>query len=365
MHIVAGNVSLSASHSLSTSVQRTERVEAWVDRPPQRPEAVTVSLSDLARRMAEDAEDALSDLKEELADAGLLPGSSKVEGTEEEEELPIDDLKLLVLAILLETVTGHRFEFIDMDKLEHDPEAMDQLEETARMQKEARGADDGRAGWGLRIDVEEVHERHERQRFQASATLKTEDGRILKVDMDVLQRRFERSRRSWQLRAGDAVKDPLVLDFGEPGTRVADDSLSVDLDGDGTLDNLHHLGNRSPYLVHDKDGDGEVDDGSELFGPSTNDGYAELRALDSDGNGFLDSADPAWSRLHVWMHHEGGSELMALSDKGVGALYVGDIEAPFRLLDGSGTRRAQQQAMSFWVGEDGTSGTTRRVDVVG
>ena len=365
MHIVSGNVALSASHSLSTSVERTERVEMWVSQPRRsRPEGVNISLSDLARQLAEDAEDALDDLKDELAEAGLLEARS-LEGLEEEEELGVENLRLLVLAILLETVTGHRFEFINMDKLEQDPKALDQLEALEELQAQARAESDGRAGWGLRIDVEEVRERRERQRFQASATLKTANGQVLELDMEVLQKRFERSRTSWQLRAGEALKDPLVLDFGVPGTQVADDTLSVDLDQDGELDELHHLGRRSLYLVDDRDGDGQVTDGSELFGPRSNDGYAELQALDHDGNGFVDSADPAWSRLHVWMHHNGKSELMALSDKGVGALYVGNIEAPFRLLDGQGTRRAQQQAMSFWVGEDGAMGTTRRVDVVG
>ena len=367
MHIVTGNVSLSASHSLSTSVQRTQHLEVWVEgqafRSRPREAGVQLSLSDLARRLAEDAEDALDELKDELSGAGLLPQSAQLKDAEEE-QLPVEDLRLLVLAILLETVTGHRFELIDPDDLKADSEAMAQLEEVTAMQKAARQEPDGRAGWGLRIDVEEIHERHEQQRFQAHASLKTEEGRELRVDLDVLQNRFERSRRSWQLRTGDAVKDPLVLDFAEPSTRVADDTLSVDLDQDGTLDNLHHLGSHSPYLVDDRDGDGEVTDGSELFGPQSGDGYAELRALDFDGNGFVDSADPAWERLHVWMHFDGKSELMALSDKGVGALYVGDIEAPFRLLDAGGERKAQQQAMSFWVGEDGTAGTTRRVDVV-
>ncbi len=367
MHIVTGHVHLSASHSLHTSVQRTQHVDAWAFRQSSRSQPPTegspVSLSNLARRLAEDAEDVLDDLRDDLVDAGLRTAPARVEGAEED-ELPIEDLRLLVLAILLEAVTGHRFEFIDTDDLETDSEAMEQIEEAAAMQKAARQEPDGRAGWGLRIDVEEVWERHERQRFQVHASLKTEDGRELQVDLDVLQRRFERSRRSWQLRVGDVMQDPLVLDFFEPGIQVADDRLSVDLDLDGTPDTLHHLGSRSPYLVDDRDGDGSVTDGSELFGPQSGNGYAELRALDTDGNGFVDSADPAWDRLHVWMHRDGTSELMALSDRGVGALYVGDVEAPFRLVDATGERKAQQQAMSFWIGEDGTAGTTRRVDVV-
>lgn len=76
-------------------------------------------------------------------------------------------------------------------------------------------------------------------------------------------------------------------------------------------------------------GDGCVNNGSELFGTCSGDGAADLAGLDSDGNRWLDEADAAYDTLRVWQRDERGqSTLSSLRERGVGALYLGSSETP-------------------------------------
>ncbi len=70
---------------------------------------------------------------------------------------------------------------------------------------------------------------------------------------------------------------------------------------------------RTPFLAIDRDGDGRIADGSELFGSMTvlssgeraPNGFAALRELDTDGDGHITPADAGFSRLLVWSDRDG------------------------------------------------------------
>lgn len=123
--------------------------------------------------------------------------------------------------------------------------------------------------------------------------------------------------------------------------------LVLDLDGDGinatTLDHgvtfdlfaarptrTAWLGGGDGLLVIDRNHNGLIDDGTELFGQSTfaqshADGFAALARLDSNGDGAVDAHDAAFADLRVWIDadHDGrgpASEWLTLPQAGVGAL---------------------------------------------
>ena len=64
----------------------------------------------------------------------------------------------------------------------------------------------------------------------------------------------------------------------------------------------------TPWIAMDRDGDGAITSGAELFGDATrlvdgtiaHDGYSALAALDGDGNGVIDANDPAFASLLLW-----------------------------------------------------------------
>ncbi len=70
---------------------------------------------------------------------------------------------------------------------------------------------------------------------------------------------------------------------------------------------------KTPWLALDRDGNGRIDDGGELFGSMTvieggrraPNGFAALRELDADGDGRITPADPGFSRLLVWSDRDG------------------------------------------------------------
>ena len=62
----------------------------------------------------------------------------------------------------------------------------------------------------------------------------------------------------------------------------------------------------------DGDGNGRIDNGRELFGPTSNNGYQELALLDADRSGWIDERDPLFTQLSVWNPEEG--VLRSLSD---------------------------------------------------
>jgi hypothetical protein len=111
-------------------------------------------------------------------------------------------------------------------------------------------------------------------------------------------------------RAGDT---PLVLSFdGAPVEYLADREHAFDLHGDAS-EVTDWPTARTPWLALDRDGDGRIADGSELFGSMTvlsggeraTNGFAALRELDTNGDGRITPDDPGFSRLLVWSDRDG------------------------------------------------------------
>ena len=71
----------------------------------------------------------------------------------------------------------------------------------------------------------------------------------------------------------DALFDPLIVNIGSDTADVCDQTFKFDLDADGTEDEISMLGKGSGFLALDKNGDGKINDGSELFGTKSGDGF--------------------------------------------------------------------------------------------
>ena len=130
---------------------------------------------------------------------------------------------------------------------------------------------------------------------------------------------------------------PILMDLENDGIHLTglDDPVWFDIDADGKLDLISWTDRGEGILALDRNGNGLIDDGSELFGTATplsdgtraRNGYIPLAELDSwsfsgNGDGHLDSADAAFSSLRLWTdrNHDGISqpvELQTLSEAGV------------------------------------------------
>ncbi len=88
--------------------------------------------------------------------------------------------------------------------------------------------------------------------------------------------------------------DPLVLDLAGNGfsTRGLDDAVRFDLDADGRTDRISAPSGDDALLALDRNNNGRIDDGRELFGDQNGaaNGFAELGKYDDNGDGRIDAA---------------------------------------------------------------------------
>ena len=213
-------------------------------------------------------------------------------------------------------------------------------------------------------ETTETFSEHESTEFSSTGTVLTADGRALGFTLDLcMSRDFSCARKT--LTSGTAVlRDPLVINFDGRAAELEGTRFEFDLDADGKVEAIPGLSSASGYLAIDRNGDGCVNNGSELFGTCSGDGFADLAALDSDGNRWLDEADAAYDTLRVWQRDERGqSTLSSLRERGVGALYLGSSETPFALKDSDNALLGQVRASGLYLNEDGSAGSLQQIDL--
>jgi hypothetical protein len=175
--------------------------------------------------------------------------------------------------------------------------------------------------------------------------------------------RMERSEETNTLGAASAFRDPLVVDFGEPGSTLGKNAVEFDLNGDGKTETMRMPGSNSAILFDDRNHNGKADDGSELFGPQSGNGFGELAKLDSDGNGWIDSGDAAYADLKLWqVTDDGASRVQSLAAAGIGALATQNADTQFTLKE-NGASVGQMRASSVWLGENSGAGLVRQIDL--
>ncbi|MCR4419314.1 MAG: hypothetical protein QHH27_06255 [Clostridia bacterium] len=103
----------------------------------------------------------------------------------------------------------------------------------------------------------------------------------------------------------------------------------------------------------------------ELFGPRSGNGYADLAAYDADGNGWIDEADPVFTRLRLWCWDgTGEARFLALGEVGIGAIYLAYAPGAFNLRDGQNQVQGRIRRTGIFFREDGTAGTTHCLDLI-
>ncbi|MEJ2692649.1 MAG: hypothetical protein P8166_06190 [Candidatus Thiodiazotropha sp.] len=209
------------------------------------------------------------------------------------------------------------------------------------------------------------HYEAERTHFQVEGLVRTADGREIKLDIQLGMSREFFSESSLSLRAGDALKDPLVVNFSGQAAELTRQSFSFDIDADGVSDQIHFVTPESGFLALDRNADGVVNDGSELFGAESGDGFADLARFDGDGNGWIDENDPVFDSLRIWSKDEQGrDQLVGLGAKGIGAIYLGHITTPFELKNGENQLLGAVRESGVYLREEGPAGTLQQVDLV-
>jgi hypothetical protein len=351
MKIASANLQMASTHASLQHHEVSESLKMWVgDRRPsfpgepaqQRPARDLVSLSDAGK--AAQAADALGEEQD-----------AAVEG----------DPRMILIRQMLELWLGHAVEVFDAADLHkrrgHAANADHQAAPPGRPQERPAAA-----GFGVEYDRHETYTEIEQTHFAASGTVKTADGREISFQLELTMSRSYYEESSTSIRLGDAARktDPLVLNFSGNAAQLTDRRFAFDLNGDGNKEQINFVAPGSGFLVFDRNQNGKIDDGRELFGPATNDGFAELATLDDDHNGWIDENDAAFAKLQIWSRDAAGKEqLQSLAEAGVGAIALSRIATPFELKNNANELLGQVRNTGIFLQEDGVAGTIQQIDL--
>lgn len=288
----------------------------------------------------------------------------------------LHSVRTQILSLVVEAFTGTGMSILDPGELSGNGTfgevLADQLVQAGLVVRPDQRAENGQGtpqapqppAWGIEYDVYEFHRESEKTTFEAEGVVKTADGKEISIDIALSMSREFVSETRTQFRAGEVLKDPLVINFAGNAAELTETKFAFDLDVDGHADQISFLKPGSGFLALDGNGNGEIDDGAELFGPQSGNGFQDLAAYDSDANGFIDEADPVFERLRIWQPSENGHQLMGLGAKGVGAIWLGHLDTPFELKDSSNQQQGQIASTGVYLGEDGSAGSVQHVDMV-
>lgn len=343
MEIASSSIQMRASHASFSATRITQRLDAWSGQSnqsaqPPAPESSRVSLSQPAANIQEVA---------------------PVDNQDDSDGL---DPRLRLMANMIELITGKPVKFLRMADLTSPASAGSSGQ---NVPPSATPEGTNRQGAGFEFSMTATRMEFESVQFSAEGVIKTKDGQEIRFNAAFAMERSHFETLNIELRGGEArLKDPLVLDFGGASASLKDTRFEFDLSSDGNLESLPMLGGGRGFLAIDRDGNGRIDNGRELFGPTSGDGFAELAALDSDGNGWIDAADPGFAQLRLWKPDEnGGGSLMSMEEAGVGALYLGRVSTPFELRNSSNQTLGVMRSSSIYVAQDGRVGTVSQIDL--
>lgn len=202
--------------------------------------------------------------------------------------------------------------------------------------------------------------------FASKGLVQTADGRNIDFNVEVSMSRAFMSQID-TLEVQEYIKtDPLMINLDTNIGSVSDQKFFFDLDSDGDEEQISFAGKGSGFLALDKNGDGKINDGSELFGTSSGDGFKDLAAYDEDGNGWIDENDSVFSKLKVWTKDENGNDyLIDLKKADVGAIYLSNADTQFSLKDDENNLNAEIKKTGIYLREStGAVGTLNHVDLV-
>lgn len=220
--------------------------------------------------------------------------------------------------------------------------------------------------WARQTVSSEFVAEEENTAFTSQGLVKTADGREITFGISVeMSRSYVEQNDYLKEEVGYVFTDPLVINMDADVASVSDQKFYFDLDADGKEEQISFAGEGSGFLALDKNSDGTINDGNELFGTRSGDGFKDLSAYDKDKNGWIDENDEIFNQLKIWTKDEDGKDqLVDLKKAGVGALYLGKVSTEFSLNSQEDNKtNAVIRSTGMYLKENGEAGTLQHVDL--
>jgi len=294
----------------------------------------------------------------ESLDSDALSGDSKVQSDDDTEAEMSLSSQLRILKTLLEKMLDIT---IDLPKVGGSETADPTASATQAPASAAATLANGEPN--RTVQVSEASFEQEQLAFVANGQVTTADGREIKFDLGFALN-YQKLQLSERLTSSSALKDPLVLNLEGLVPGFSSARFEFDLDADGSSESLTQLANNSAFLALDRNGNGQIDDGNELFGARSGNGFAELAALDEDGNGILDEGDSGFASLRLYRSDTalltlgGPEDRRHLSQRRRHSfMHLGGDQAA------TGESPAVLRQTGLYLTEDGKAGTVQQVDL--
>lgn len=216
---------------------------------------------------------------------------------------------------------------------------------------------------GVIVTASTSYREQETLQVSGNGSVSTADGQRFEFMLDISSSRSFRLDANLTARSGAAAKDPLLLTLDGHAAQFAGATVQFQLDAQRPASALPMPSNGG-WLALDRNRNGKVDNGGELFGPASGDGFADLAQLDRNQDGVLDDSDPLFAELKLWQARpDGQAQLAALSSVRVGAILLQRVAAPFSYRDGQNQEFARARSAGLYLSEDGQAGYLGQVDV--
>lgn len=357
MKIASSTISMSSQSSYVEQYTKDESLKLWVgnERPNFEGENSLTGLNSTNVKL-DLSEEAKALMAKGNADASAVGDSDGYTDLSDKDKLKIQALETFLSALMRKKI---KLQVPEKVKLGDDKLLVDLKGQHLEIQRQRR------QGWGLEFESHESYYEKEQMSFSSDGIVKTSDGKEIKFSLDLSMKREFMFRQDISLRAGDAVKvDPLVINFNGIPSGLSSKKYSFDIDSDGIENQISFVNPGSGFLALDKNNDGNINNGSELFGPASGNGFSELAQYDSDNNNWIDENDPIFQSLRIWTKDENGKDkLFALGEKGVGAIYLGNVDTDFSLKNGSNELQGEIKKTGIFLRENGTAGTVQHIDL--
>lgn len=299
-------------------------------------------------------------------------GRSHAPGIKQKEDNVENDPVSMIIRMLAKLITGKDItitsysparDSVDPQKAAALSQAANQTQSVAQPQTQPSP----QAGFGLEYEYRETSMEAESTNFSAQGIIRTVDGRQIDFSLHLAMERVSVSEKSVSVRMGDAAvrqQDPLVINFNGSAAQLTEAKFSFDIDTDGEAEQVSFATGNSGFLALDKNGDGVINNGSELFGTSSGNGFADLSGYDQDGNGWIDDGDAVFQQLQVLRKDEQRNDVLTgLKASGVGALYLGNVSTSFELKNRGNDSLGTVRTSGVYLAENGTVGTLQQIDL--
>lgn len=265
------------------------------------------------------------------------------------------DVDTYRLKSLIESFTGKELE-LSVSRQYEKQQAKARLE-----QRLAQRSDDIQ----LLIERKESIKEYERSDFSAQGSITTASGQLIDFSLQQTLERYFQQESSLNIHISQSeLIDPLVVNLDGSSIALTNKKYQFDINSNGENESVSFVSKGSGFLALDRNSNGQVDNGNELFGTHTGDGFAELARYDEDGNRFIDENDSIYNQLLLWQKDANGNDqLTSVAELGIGAFYLDSQATTFAIKNEDNRLQGMLKSSGVFINESGKVGTLHQLDL--